>query len=147
MTEEPKVPVLICGGGPVGLALAIELGLRGVDCVLAEQVGGPHLLESYEVSASPSPLAASAFPARPTQHKSIAKQIKGGNIFAQPIGTAAAARGVPLKIVDIENRDVAALYERKLVLVRPDGHVASRADASPDDAFALIDRVRGHIEP
>jgi 2-polyprenyl-6-methoxyphenol hydroxylase-like FAD-dependent oxidoreductase len=55
MTEEPKVPVLICGGGPVGLALAIELGLRGVDCVLAEQGGGPHLLESYEVSASPSP--------------------------------------------------------------------------------------------
>jgi 2-polyprenyl-6-methoxyphenol hydroxylase-like FAD-dependent oxidoreductase len=56
---------------------------------------------------------------------------------------AAAARRVPLKIVDINNRDIAALYERKLVLVRPDGHVAWRADTSPADAFALIDRVRG----
>jgi 2-polyprenyl-6-methoxyphenol hydroxylase-like FAD-dependent oxidoreductase len=40
MTEESKVPVLICGGGPVGLALAIELGLRGVECVLVEQGDG-----------------------------------------------------------------------------------------------------------
>ena len=40
MTEESKVPVLICGGGPVGLALAIELGLRGVECLLVEQGDG-----------------------------------------------------------------------------------------------------------
>jgi 2-polyprenyl-6-methoxyphenol hydroxylase-like FAD-dependent oxidoreductase len=40
MTQEPKVPLLICGGGPVGLALAIELGLRGVECVLVEQSDG-----------------------------------------------------------------------------------------------------------
>jgi len=33
--------------------------------------------------------------------------------------------------------------ERKLVLVRPDGHVAWREDACPDNASALIDRVRG----
>jgi 2-polyprenyl-6-methoxyphenol hydroxylase-like FAD-dependent oxidoreductase len=37
MTQETKVPVLICGGGPVGLSLAIELGLRGVECMLVEQ--------------------------------------------------------------------------------------------------------------
>jgi 2-polyprenyl-6-methoxyphenol hydroxylase-like FAD-dependent oxidoreductase len=29
-------PVLIVGAGPVGLALAIELGLRGVECLVAE---------------------------------------------------------------------------------------------------------------
>ena len=29
--------VLICGAGPVGLALAIELGLRGVDCLVVEK--------------------------------------------------------------------------------------------------------------
>jgi 2-polyprenyl-6-methoxyphenol hydroxylase-like FAD-dependent oxidoreductase len=40
MTQESKVPVLICGGGPVGLALAIELGLRGVECLLVEQGDG-----------------------------------------------------------------------------------------------------------
>jgi 2-polyprenyl-6-methoxyphenol hydroxylase-like FAD-dependent oxidoreductase len=29
-------PVLIAGGGPVGLALAVELGLRGVSCLVVE---------------------------------------------------------------------------------------------------------------
>ena len=37
-SSEPRlVPVLIVGGGPVGLALAIELGSRGVACTLIEQ--------------------------------------------------------------------------------------------------------------
>ena len=34
------VPVLIVGGGPVGLALAAELGWRGVACDLVEQGDG-----------------------------------------------------------------------------------------------------------
>ena len=38
MTRE--VPVLIAGGGPVGLSLAIELGLRGVECLLVERRDG-----------------------------------------------------------------------------------------------------------
>ena len=59
---------------------------------------------------------------------------------------AAAARcGLPLRIVDLVNPDIAALYERALVLVRPDGHVAWRADAPPADPKAMIDRVRGAI--
>ena len=37
MTE---MPVLIVGGGPVGLAMAIELGWRGVGCLLVEQGDG-----------------------------------------------------------------------------------------------------------
>ncbi len=36
-----------------------------------------------------------------------------------------------------------ALYERRMVLVRPDGHVAWRGDVLPANADALIDRVRG----
>ncbi|MBW8905766.1 MAG: FAD-dependent monooxygenase, partial [Betaproteobacteria bacterium] len=34
------IPVLIVGGGPVGLATAIELGWRGVPCTLVEQGDG-----------------------------------------------------------------------------------------------------------
>jgi 2-polyprenyl-6-methoxyphenol hydroxylase-like FAD-dependent oxidoreductase len=56
---------------------------------------------------------------------------------------AAASRGVPLAVVDLNEPEVAALYERPLVLVRPDGHVSWRGDKIPDDAAALIDRVRG----
>src|SRR3954454_19768151 len=33
-------PVLIVGGGPVGLALACELGWRGIACTLIEQGDG-----------------------------------------------------------------------------------------------------------
>src|SRR5689334_3874198 len=35
-----ETPVLIVGGGPVGLALAIDLGLRNVPCLLIEQGDG-----------------------------------------------------------------------------------------------------------
>ena len=35
-----RVPVLIVGGGPVGLALAVELGSRGIACELIEQSDG-----------------------------------------------------------------------------------------------------------
>jgi len=62
---------------------------------------------------------------------------------AAAIAEAAKKRGVPLKIVDLPDEKIAALYERALVLVRPDGHVAWRDDAAPIDALALIDRVRG----
>jgi 2-polyprenyl-6-methoxyphenol hydroxylase-like FAD-dependent oxidoreductase len=60
-------------------------------------------------------------------------------------GIVAAARdsGVPLTVETVSQDGVAQLYERKLVLVRPDGHVAWRGDAEPSDARALIDTVRG----
>ena len=56
---------------------------------------------------------------------------------------AARDRGVPLLVAAIDDPEIARLYERKLVLVRPDGHVAWRDDAAPADAGAVIDRARG----
>jgi len=56
---------------------------------------------------------------------------------------AASQRRVPLRIVDLPDPKIAALCERRLVLVRPDGHVAWRSDVAPQDALAIIDRVRG----
>jgi 2-polyprenyl-6-methoxyphenol hydroxylase-like FAD-dependent oxidoreductase len=59
------------------------------------------------------------------------------------IEQAFAARHVPLAIMAIADPAIAALYERRLVLVRPDGHVAWRSDALPTDPRALVDCVRG----
>jgi hypothetical protein len=56
---------------------------------------------------------------------------------------AAEARGVPLKLIQVDDPDIARLYERKLVLVRPDAYVAWRGDQCPADAAAVIDHVRG----
>lgn len=62
---------------------------------------------------------------------------------AANIAEAAAGRGVPLTVVELDEPDVLAAYQRRLVLVRPDGHVAWRADQAPADALALIDMLRG----
>jgi hypothetical protein len=59
------------------------------------------------------------------------------------IRSAASAAGVPLEVVEIDLAEVNELYARRLVLVRPDGHVAWRADEEPADARALIEVVRG----
>jgi hypothetical protein len=56
---------------------------------------------------------------------------------------AAKARGVPIKVETIDNPEAAAIYETRLVLVRPDGHVAWRGNDAPDDPLAVIDRIRG----
>jgi 2-polyprenyl-6-methoxyphenol hydroxylase-like FAD-dependent oxidoreductase len=63
------------------------------------------------------------------------------------IEAAARARGVPVSTVALDEPEAAALYERKLALVRPDGHVAWRADDPPADALALVDTVRGAARP
>jgi 2-polyprenyl-6-methoxyphenol hydroxylase-like FAD-dependent oxidoreductase len=62
---------------------------------------------------------------------------------AQAIADAARLRGVPFEEVAIDDKEVLRIYARRLVLVRPDGHVAWRSDVAPDDALALIDTVRG----
>jgi hypothetical protein len=56
---------------------------------------------------------------------------------------AAAARGVPFNSVTLHETDAASLYERKLALIRPDGHVAWRGDMLPNDLIQVMDRVRG----
>lgn len=61
------------------------------------------------------------------------------------IEAAFRRRKIPLQVVPIANPAIARLYDKKLVLVRPDGHVAWRSDAPPEDATALADYVRGAV--
>ena len=56
---------------------------------------------------------------------------------------AAAAAGVPLRVANVRHAAAEQLYQRRLVLVRPDGSVAWRADALPSDTASLIDTIRG----
>ena len=59
------------------------------------------------------------------------------------LARAAAERHVPLTVETIDDPVIAALYEQPLVLVRPDGMVAWRGAALPEDPGKLIDTVRG----
>ncbi|MGH3902401.1 MAG: hypothetical protein ACRDTA_29935, partial [Pseudonocardiaceae bacterium] len=56
---------------------------------------------------------------------------------------AFTARAVPLTVTEVRRDDVARLYGRPHVLVRPDGHVAWRGLDLPDNAQDLVDRLRG----
>jgi 2-polyprenyl-6-methoxyphenol hydroxylase-like FAD-dependent oxidoreductase len=71
----------------------------------------------------------------------------GGAPDAQAMVDAAGRVGMPFRVVDIPDPQIAALYERKLVLVRPDGHVAWRGDVLPTNPAWVIDRVRGQTSP
>lgn len=66
-----------------------------------------------------------------------------GEADPSPLLGAARARGVPMRLHRVDAPAVLAAYERRLVLVRPDGYVAWRGDAPPRDRFGLIDHVRG----
>ena len=61
----------------------------------------------------------------------------------EPLVDAARERGVPLSVVDIRDANAHRIYERDLVLVRPDQHVAWRGNAMPEAPLAVIDRIRG----
>ena len=58
---------------------------------------------------------------------------------SKPHGSAACRSS----FVAVAEPHIAALYERRFVLVRPDGHVAWRDDRMPADPLRLIDVVRG----
>ena len=74
-----------------------------------------------------------------------------------PIEAAAAGIGMPLDILRIQDGNAARIYQKPLILVRPDHHVAWRGDALPnptdlgawrteaviDTCAALLDKVRG----
>ena len=60
---------------------------------------------------------------------------------------AAAKRGVPFAVLDVEAEEARAPYAHKLVLSRPDQHVAWRGNAEPNEPMALIDLVRGATMP
>jgi 2-polyprenyl-6-methoxyphenol hydroxylase-like FAD-dependent oxidoreductase len=73
----------------------------------------------------------------------ILLRLGAADIDIGALQTAAGDRSVPFSVVDLDNDEVARLCERKLVLVRPDGHVAWRGNALPSDCGSLIDQVRG----
>ncbi|HZL60261.1 MAG TPA: FAD-dependent oxidoreductase [Stellaceae bacterium] len=60
------------------------------------------------------------------------------------LARAAAARKMPLAIVDIPGDEARDLYAADLALIRPDQIVAWRGDFLPDDPAALLARVTGH---
>lgn len=67
-------------------------------------------------------------------------------VSVAPMLRAADSRKVPMHLEDVNSKEARTLYGAKLVLVRPDGHVAWRGDSLPMEVEHLIDRIRGAAE-
>ncbi|MFY1637657.1 FAD-dependent monooxygenase [Solwaraspora sp. WMMB335] len=57
---------------------------------------------------------------------------------------AARSQGVPMAHLSTEDVAVRSCWDRPLVLVRPDQHIAWRSATVPDNWPAVLDRVTGH---
>ena len=55
----------------------------------------------------------------------------------------AARAQVPIKLLDIASSESAGIYDRSLVLARPDQHVAWRGNLPPKDPKELVDLISG----
>lgn len=69
-----------------------------------------------------------------------------GNKPVELLVESASSANVPLRVLNINNDHVAELYEKALVLVRPDQHVAWRGDQQPEtlgSAEEIMNRIRG----
>ncbi len=56
---------------------------------------------------------------------------------------AARAAGVPLHLIDLHGQSGASIYDRPLLLVRPDQHIAWRGTTIPTNVEELIAQIRG----
>jgi hypothetical protein len=76
--------------------------------------------------------------------------LKLGNTSAntKPFEAAMRERRVPLDILEIDDQNIRNIYERDLLLVRPDLHVSWRGNTPPDDPLMLAQIVTGwHTAP
>ncbi|CAE6835860.1 FAD-dependent monooxygenase [Paraburkholderia haematera] len=132
--------------------IGAELGYRYVDSPIIDNVpGGPqHDLRAYLPTSWPGArlphmwLAdGSAIQDRLRSDRYTLIDVAGGH-GAGPLLTAFEALGAPLDVLVVPDSALRAIYERDLVLVRPDLHVAWRGNRLPQAANELAARVIGH---
>ena len=68
-----------------------------------------------------------------------------GNGRAAPLLEAARSIGLPIRHVAVADSPARELWERDLVLLRPDQHVGWRGNAAPPDATPIFDRLLGRV--
>jgi 2-polyprenyl-6-methoxyphenol hydroxylase-like FAD-dependent oxidoreductase len=61
-----------------------------------------------------------------------------------PLVTSARSRGIPMTHLSVADAVARASWRSRLVLVRPDQHIAWRGDGTPYDWDAVLDVVTGH---
>jgi 2-polyprenyl-6-methoxyphenol hydroxylase-like FAD-dependent oxidoreductase len=133
-------------------SLGLHLGLRYDDspiCVPDGTPAPPSPVTSYTQIARPGARAPHAWlgEGRSTLdlfgRRFVLLRLGESPPSGQAILAAASRKNVPMRVETISEERAAAAYERSLVLVRPDGFVAWRADKEPTDPDTVVDVVRG----
>lgn len=170
MKQRREVPAEVEWPGPVGDAMRARIGKEAHDIDIQQQCAGGLNFGYYYES---SPIIAYDGEPHPgyTMHEFKSSTVPGcrmphlwlgdGRSLYDALGPyytiirldptvpvsgildAAARLGVPLAVLDVDAPHAQTLYARKLVLVRPDQHVAWRGDEEPAAPAELIDLVRG----
>lgn len=112
--------------------------------------GEPH--EPYSMASyTPSTVPGSRLPHEWIDGKSLYDQLGAGYtllrldpaVASEALEDAARRQALPLTVLDIPRAEVGDAYQTKLVLSRPDRHVAWRGDELPADADGLVRMLRG----
>jgi 2-polyprenyl-6-methoxyphenol hydroxylase-like FAD-dependent oxidoreductase len=170
MKQRREVPPEVEWPGPIGDAMRIRIGKQAFELDLQRQCcGGLNFGYFYESSpiiaydGEPQPaytvsdFTPSSVPGCRAPHlwlgdrRSLYDALGADytliridpTVSVSGMVEAAAQRGVPLAVLDVDTPEAQALYARNLVLVRPDQHVAWRGDEEPGTPRDLIDLVRG----
>jgi 2-polyprenyl-6-methoxyphenol hydroxylase-like FAD-dependent oxidoreductase len=132
--------------------IGAELGYRYVDSPIIDNIpGGPeHLFRDYEPTTWPGARLPHVWLAdgTPVQDRIPAEGYTvlrvAGDHDTAPLEAAFHQRGAPVTVLDLPDDVARAVYQRDLLLLRPDMHVAWRGNAPPADPAALAAIATGH---
>jgi 2-polyprenyl-6-methoxyphenol hydroxylase-like FAD-dependent oxidoreductase len=131
--------------------IGAELGYRYVDSPIIDNIpGGPeHLYRQYRPTTWPGARLPHAWlhgiPVQdliPTEGYTLLRLNLEHD--TTPLRVGFEARGVPLTVLDLPDERVRAIYERDLLLLRPDMHVVWRDNRMPQDPDELVAIATGH---
>ena len=131
--------------------IGAELGYRYVDSPIIDNIpGGPeHLFREYHPTTWPGARLphvwmadGSALQDHIPDDSFCLLRLGGGD--TRGIEAAFAARGAPLRVLDVAEPAVRAVQGFDLLLMRPDLHVVWRGNRAPEDAAGLAAVATGH---
>ncbi|MFZ2079312.1 MAG: FAD-dependent monooxygenase [Xanthobacteraceae bacterium] len=132
--------------------IGAELGYRYVDSpIICNVPGGPeHLFREYQPTTWPGARLPHVWLAdgTPMQDRipdgyTILK-LGGSKVDARGLQSALRDRGAPVTVIETGDSRAREIYERDLILLRPDLHVVWRGNAAPKDPALIAAVATGH---
>ena len=150
-----KAGAMLAGFGEQFASLGVQLGARydGSPIVAGEGAPPADSFENYTPTGIPGGRAPHLWldGGRGTGHSLYDRlgagftllRLGGKTADTAGIAAAAARRAIPLGVLDVESAAARELYQRDLVLIRPDQYVAWRGNRPPEDADRLLAQMVG----